>query len=522
MFDRLTDMNKTQNDQKFDTLAVIDIGSNSIRMAIGQLFENGHIHVLERLHRAVHLGQDAFLNARLGRATMTAAISILRDFKKVINLYDVKHISVVATSALRESANSDTFIDRVLMATDFEVNIINTPEESRLTVLAVREDMHLIKGLAGKRTLIAEVGGGSTVLTVMERGRITASQTIGLGSIRMLEIYSSGTEAWKETVNLIKNEVSNAISSLEEFIPLNTIDNFLAIGADARFTASQVGSDVKGSSLKKILKKDFTKFVKKCQYLPPEELSKKFELPFTDAETLNPAIFIFDGIIKNIKSDSIYVTNKSMRDGLMQDIANHISGQYDKLISDEIMQSASNIAKKYHVDLKHAKKVKKFAAKLFEQLKPVHGLGYRELLMLQAAAILHAVGRYVSTRAYHKHSYYLIANSEILGLKQDEIQVVAHVARYQRRSRPKQSHTDYLTLTQEKRIKVNKLAAILRIADALDTSKNQHIKDFESKIIDDDLILKIDSAGDISPQKHAVAEKSDMFEDVYSLRVQLQ
>ena len=186
-----------------------------------------------------------------------------------------------------------------------------------------------------------------------------------------------------------------------------------------------------------------------------------------------------------------------------------------------MLQSAQATAQKYRVDMRHAEQTRVLSIQLFDQLANEHRLGERHRLLLEVAAILHEVGTFVSSRAHHKHSYYLIANSEVLGLSQDELVVVANVARYHRRSRPKPSHPDYIALPRERRMIVNKLAALLRIADALDVSRTQQISDFKSRIDNNGLIISVKGGGDLTLEYRSLAEKADMFQDIYGLRVRL-
>jgi exopolyphosphatase/guanosine-5'-triphosphate,3'-diphosphate pyrophosphatase len=162
------------------------------------------------------------------------------------------------------------------------------------------------------------------------------------------------------------------------------------------------------------------------------------------------------------------------------------------------------------------------AARLFDKLAAEHRLGARHRLLLELAALLHEVGTFVSTRAHHKHSFYLIAHSEILGLTQDELVMVANVARYHRRSRPKPSHPEYSNLPRERRIIVNKLAALLRVADALDNSRTQQVQAFDCRIDNNGLILVVDGATDLMFEDRSLAEKGDMLQDIYGLDVRLE
>jgi exopolyphosphatase/guanosine-5'-triphosphate,3'-diphosphate pyrophosphatase len=142
--------------------------------------------------------------------------------------------------------------------------------------------------------------------------------------------------------------------------------------------------------------------------------------------------------------------------------------------------------------------------------------------MLQSAAILHEVGTYISGRAFHKHAYYIISHSEVFGLNQSQLELVAQIARYHRRSRPKQSHLEYMKLSRPDRIIVSKLGSILRVADALDTSRTQQIKDFKCSFDQDSLNIEVETGSDMTLTRRALQTKSDMFKDTYGLRVNLE
>ena len=175
-------------------VAAIDVGSNALRMVIAEVSPDGQIEILERLQRAVRLGQDTFRRGRLGGQVMRAAVAVLRDYQEMLDLYRVEHLRAVATSAVREAVNADTFIDRVFMATGLHLEVIGTLEESRLTVSAVCQAVGGALGVDRDQALIAEVGGGSTLMTVLENGEIANSLSLRLGSIRLQEILSTSQD----------------------------------------------------------------------------------------------------------------------------------------------------------------------------------------------------------------------------------------------------------------------------------------------------------------------------------------
>lgn len=500
-------------------LAAIDIGSNSIRMSIGQVHPDGRIEVLEQAQRAVRLGQDTFRRAHLDRVTMQAAVSILREFKRRVDLYAAQRTWVVATSALREARNADVFIDRVLMTTGLEVDVIDSPQEGRLTVSAVRAAMGDDASLVESRTLISEVGGGSTVLMLLDHGQIAASQSLGLGSIRLQEVLDTGSEPWQRTSEFIRNEILSILSSLEGIMPLKSIRTFLAVGNDARFAAEKVGQPLANPRFRKVGLRAFHQLVDEIKSYTIEQLVSRYDLPFPEAETLTAALMVYQELLKATQAKGLIVPYVSMRDGLLLEMNRRAMGREDRLFSREVTQSARVIAEKYKVNLHHAERVAACAVRLFDELQREHGLGYRHRVLLEAAALLHEVGTYVSTRAYHKHTYYLIAHSEIYGLTGTEVEITAHVARYHRRSAPKPSHTEYMSLARENRIIVNKLAAILRLAKALDVSDIRRIDQVRFAFEEDRFVVRIPGLSEHSLRMRSLEIRSDFFEDVYGMKI---
>jgi exopolyphosphatase/guanosine-5'-triphosphate,3'-diphosphate pyrophosphatase len=509
-------------------VAAIDVGANSLRMVVAEVLPDGHVEVLERLQRAVRLGQDVFRRGRLGAASMRTAVAILRDFREVLKLYSVERVRAVATSAAREASNSDTFLDRVTIATGLKVEVIGTPEESRLTVSAVREALGDALHVREGEALIADVGGGSTLLTLLKDGEILASQSLRLGAIRLNELVASSSDSPERTAELLTYQISSILGTLQNSFSLRNVQSFIAVGGDARFAAHQVGQGVvtnesdHAGDLFVIEPSRFDEFVDRCEQWTSEEVAKRFGIPFAEAETVNSALLVYKILFRMTRAKQIIVSSASMRDGLLLELAQAVTGCEDHALAAGVIQSTIAIAKKYHIDLRHAKLVADLAGKLFDELQPEHGLGSRQRLLLTVASLLHEIGGFVSNRSHHKHSFYLIANSEIYGLNRDDTAIAAHVARYHRRSGPKPSHLEYMSLPRETRVTVNKLAALLRVADGLSRGHLPPSAEIKFERQGDDLIICIRGVDDLVLEERAVAAKSDLFEDIYGMKVRVE
>ncbi|MHC4398187.1 MAG: Ppx/GppA phosphatase family protein [Planctomycetota bacterium] len=504
------------------TVAAVDVGSNALRMVIAEVFPDGRIEILERLQQAARLGQDAFRRNRLGGQVMRAAVAILRDYKQLLELYRVERIRAVATTAVREAANADAFLDRVLMATGLKIEVIGTSEESRLTVSAVRQAVGSALGVDRSEALIADVGGGSTLLTVLDDGEIANSQSLRLGAIRLQEVLSTGGETPERSAELLRHHITKVVASTQGSLPLKNVQSFVAVGGDARFAARQIGKPTASADLYTVDVTDFDDLVVRCQRHSAEELGKRHGLPFAEAETLTPALLVYQNLLHHTHSRQMIVSRVSMRDGLLLELARNVTGEEDESLTEGILHSAMALAEKYRVDLGHSRNVADLSMRLFDELEADHGLGRRHRLLLQVAGLVHEVGAFVGAPAHHKHGYYLIRHAEIFGLDREEIEIVAHVARYHRRSAPKPSHVDYVSLPRETRMVVSKLAAILRVADALSRGPVHQARDLQFERREDDLIVHVLGADDLILEKRAMAVKGDLFEDIYGMRIRLE
>ncbi len=503
------------------TLGVIDIGTNSIRLNIAELQGDGTTAILERARRPVRLGRDTFVRGQISRSTMNAAIAILRDYKNILETYRVDRVRTVATSAVREATNTDAFVDRVFVSVGLDAEVIEPTEELRLTVRAVRRaagEKHLQKGHA----LILDVGGGSTLAGLLKNGQLINSGSYALGSIRLQEALETAAEPPHRAADMLRQQIGSVVAAMKDSLPLNKVRTVIAVGGDARFAASQAGKEGPTEHVSILDREDLKALISGCTEHSPARLAKKYRLPFAEAETIVPALLVLQSVVGATGARQIDVADVSMRDGILMEMAGEATGRKDSEVFAEIFLAARTLAQRYHCDMEHADHVMELATGLYDKLESELRLPPRCRMLLEVAAILHEVGGFISGRAHHKHSYYILSNSEIFGLRADEKEIVANTARYHRRSMPKKSHLPYVTLSRENRVIVSKLAAILRVADALDRGHCRHVSDLTVERSNDEFILHIPGATDLALERRALERKADLFEDIFGLKVRLE
>ena len=229
-------------------------------------------------------------------------------------------------------------------------------------------------GVNQRFALIADVGGGSTLLTLLENGEIAKSQSLRLGSIRLQEMFSTSEESPRQSASLLRQHISNTLSNLVSVGPLDGIDSFVAVGGDARFAAREAGTPTEFPELSTIGAAALDELVERCERHTSEELAKRYGLPFAEAETLNPALLVYQALLHKTKARQMIVSNVSMRDGLLLELAREVTGKDDDSLRKGIIHSATALAVKYQVDLNHARSVADLAVRLFDVFQADHGL----------------------------------------------------------------------------------------------------------------------------------------------------
>jgi exopolyphosphatase/guanosine-5'-triphosphate,3'-diphosphate pyrophosphatase len=245
-------------------------------------------------------------------------------------------------------------------------------------------------------------------------------------------------------------------------------------------------------------------------------------LPPVEAETLVPALLVYRALLSASAARRVVVSDATLRAGVLLDFIEPVGRQAVEDFERQVLASAEAVGHRFRFDRAHGRQVAKLATRLFDELREEHGLSDRERLLLQTASLLHDVGIYVSLRAHHKHSQYLLAASQIFGLSAEETEIVANIARYHRGRTPQPSHRPYIALDRNDRVLVTKLAAILRVANALDAEHLEKVRDLRLERGAKAWVLEIDASGDITMEQMAAIARADMFAEVFGRQLAIR
>jgi exopolyphosphatase/guanosine-5'-triphosphate,3'-diphosphate pyrophosphatase len=501
------------------TVAVVDMGASAIRLVVAEVASGRPARVLEEVSRGVLLGKDTFTHNRLTSATVEATLKTLEGFRRIMDTYGVVRYRAVATSAVREAQNRETFLDRVRLRTGMDVEVIDGTEENRLTYMAVRERLRDHPALVSDDSVLVEVGGGSADISFLRRGEPIHSGTYPLGAIRMRQSLLSWHGSLEQGMRLLRRHIHNVVDDIRRELPLREARHFLALGEDVRFAADHVLGEIPADTLPVIPREPFVAFCDQIGSFDTEQLVEEYRLSQADAETLVPALLAYRELLLESGAPEVTLPEASLRAGLLLDLARSDDRQSIQDFSRQVLASAEALGEKYRWDAPHCRKVAQLTLRIFDDLRQEHGLGDRDRVLLEVAALLHDIGNFVSLRGHHKHSWYLLSVSEIFGLTQDDMAAVANVARYHRRALPQKSHLPYMALDRDSRVKVNKLAAILRLANALDADHLQKVQDVRLVPEDGEWVLEVEGAGDLTMERLAAQARSDLITEVFGRRI---
>lgn len=504
-------------------VAVIDIGTTSVRMAIAEIDDHGGVRTLEKYSQALSIGKDTFTSGLIAKATIEDCVRVLKSYRQALNEYQITNLDqvrVIATSAVREASNRLAFIDRLYIATGMQVEPLDEAEVNRLTYLAIEPYFAAQPSLAAGRTIIVEIGGGSTELLVMRGPNVVYSHAYRLGSLRLratLQAYQAPAVKLRQ---IMESQILKTAEQMREHVAADSPLEIVALGGEMRFAAAQLIPEWQQDELTRIPLAALSRLTNKILSYSEDRIIRQYHLSGPDAETLGPALLAYVQVARTLGADSVLVASTTLRDGLLREMS--LRDAWTEDFVNQIVRSAVDLGRRFMFDEAHARHVANLAKQLFEQLRAEHQLDNRWQIILYLAALLHEIGQFVSSRSFHKHSMYLIQNSELFGLSNRDVLLVALVARYHRRASPKPEHEGYSALSREGRVVVAKLAALLRVAIALDDSRSQRIHEFQCEREPGRLVISVAGVEDVSLEQLALRQSGTLFEDTFGVPVMLR
>lgn len=510
-------------------VAAIDIGSNAIRLRIvdvdapepsprGPRFRPFREVYAERV--PVRLGHDVFTRGRIETSMVAQACDALKRFRATMDQVKVDRYRAVATSACREAKNADVFVERAEREAGVHVEVIEGVEEARLVQIAVRERLNL----EGRTAVLIDIGGGSTELTVMRDLEAVFARSLPVGTVRMIETFLDGGGRIDPVRESLMNEyvervAADALSELK-LAAEGKIDAVVATGGNIETLADLAPLPLAFPESRGIEVAAMQRLWEVLRGLTVDERIPRYSLRPDRADTIVPATKILLYAAGALGAEHILAPGVGLKEGVLVDLAtSHFVPRDFTSEAASVGEACIRLGRRYHFDEAHGRTVARFATSLFDDLGRFHGLEPRDRVLLLAAALLHDVGDFIRYEGHHKHSYYIIAHSDLMGLTPVERELVANVARYHRKSPPSLDHENFRQLAREARSKVKMMAGILRLADALDREHRQVVTSVAARVEGGTLWLEADGKEERALEEWTVRAKSGMLREALGLEV---
>ena len=503
-------------------IAAIDIGSNSFHMVIVES-RSGGFHVIDREKEMVRLGERTLSRGRLSAASMRRGLDALREYKRLADMHGVDKLLVVATSAVREAANGEDFLERVGGEIGFYPQVVSGEAEARLIYLAALHSVNL----EGRRTLVVDIGGGSVELAMGVGPQVEWAVSEKLGVLRMTErfVHSDPLAARDERrlVGYVRQfMVPHAARARDNGFDLvvGTSGTALALGAMA--TAAGILPEslhhltVPAAALHALRRR-----------LVGTTLKGRRRLPLMDerrTDIIVAGAVVLDEILDALEAKEIVLCEWALREGLLLD---YLTGHKRAVARAEAYpdvrrRSVVALAERCHFHEAHARQVAALALGLFDATASRHGLQAPERSLLEYAALLHDVGRHISYPDRHRHTEYLVGNGGLRGFDPREIEIKALVGRYHRRGVPRKKNLAFAALARPDREAVRMMAGLLRLADALDRSHRGVVKAVAVSETSRGLRLRCEAEGDAGLEQWASGRRVDLLERALDRAIQVE
>ncbi len=497
------------------------MGSNAIRMQIAEVTPSGTA-IVEGHRLPVRLGREVFATGSVPEPLISATVDAFRRFRATCDRLNVGEVRAIATSALREARNRETLVDRVRAASGIEIEVISGTQEAYLLARAVQTKVDLRQG----RSVLVDVGGGSVEVVVVDDGQVVEADSYRLGALRLLSMLPDATATGESFVELLQRHLRGLERRIGGHFAAGRIDRYVAVGGNIETLCELAGNKQSGGGDSCALDKARATVLALAE-LSYEERMATYGLKPDRADTIVPAGVVYVRIGELAGCASVQAPNVGIKDGLLAELA---EGRLDAFAPEAhvgtVLSSCRALGRRFGYEHEHAETVLELARQLFDQTRALHGLDAHARVLLEAAALLHDIGVAVNNDGHHKHSQYLIEASDLVGLGDHEKRLIALIARYHRRAAPSREHEEFARMRRKDRSMVERLAALLRLADALDRQHAGLIRAVAVRQHADRLELAPElgkgESSMLTLEHKAVAEKGALFTQLFGLGVELQ
>lgn len=511
-------------------LAAIDIGSNSIKLVVVDAAAGDSFAVLAREKEFVRLGHQTLRRKHINRDAIDRSVECLKKFKSIAEARGAESIIATATASVREANNRRQFVKEVQEKIGIKVEVLSGVEEARLIGLAASQNC----SSDSITNLNIDIGGGSTEISVFRKGLPLALYSVDIGAVGLSEKFLKSDPPKSKELGELRHEIRAAFERPARELrnmawqeASGTSGTILAVGAalrDRLETNSQRKHLPAQPSSVDIALAPLIRLNVSLAAMTISERKRLAGISAQRSEIIVAGGHILEGAMRALKLNSLVTCEWALREGVIIDWLRELEAEALPPVADFAdpkLRSVHALGRRFGYEESHAQLVARHAEKIFDSMAPTYEFTRHQRTLLSAAALLHDIGYHIAHESHHKHSLYLIQNSELTGFSEGERAVIANIARYHRGSSPKERHPDFATLNVADRESVLHLSAILRLADALDRSHEGRVNDVECELADDIVKLTLHTNGNCEKEVFELQRKRDLFEEAFNSTLEI-
>jgi exopolyphosphatase / guanosine-5'-triphosphate,3'-diphosphate pyrophosphatase len=499
-------------------LAAIDIGTNSIRCIVVEVDQQGRYMILDDEKATVRLGENLAASGAISAAAFARAVDAMSRIRKLIDGLKVSEVEAVATSAVRSASNGEELVGVLTRELGREIRIISGDEEAELVAQSVRHNFDM----SGKRYMIIDIGGGSVEIMSAVANHVENCFSLELGAVRMTDRFITSDPVRASDITKLKRFIRSELKTV--FAEKRSmVQTFIGSGGTITTLASMVmnmrrqtystthGFEVLRSEVVHLLAMLVRKDVKSLRNVPGLNPDR--------ADIIVAGLVVIDELMKYFGANMMLVNERGIREGLIIRCLKRLQLLPDSTAQRNWKESILEFARSCHFDEPHSRHVAKVSLSIFDALAKEFGLKKNDRRLLEAAALLHDVGYFISYNSHHKHSHHLIRHAELFGFSPREREMMALIARYHRKSLPKKKHPEYDRLESKDQQTVSRLGGILRLSDGLDRRRSGLVEVVALKQSESTFCFKLLGTEDISVEIFGGNAKKDLFEKAFGGKV---
>ncbi len=506
-----------------DTLAVIDLGTNTFHLLIVELYEHDESQVKEKFKEVVKLGEGGINAGVIAPTAFERGITALARFRRIMDSRGVTKVLACGTSALRGASNAKEFVDKAREVAGIDVRIINGNEEALLIYKGVRRGVQVPYD---EEVLLVDIGGGSVEFIVADHQQAKLLRSLKLGAARLLETAKPSDPITPAQIEATRKRIAEQLDPLIEEI--KDFDIQRVIGSSGSFETlaalvahdSQQGHVVEHINGYRFERKRFKKIMRKLLSATRAERLAMAGMDPARVDMLLMSVILIDYVLDRVGIEQIMVSSFALKEGVLQDYLETGRDRMHDANERSLREQAVRVMlRRYEAEIGHADQVSKLCLELFDALHERHGYGEEERELMYYAALLHDIGHFVNRSGHHKHGQYLVLNSGLRGFSTNELLLISNVVRYHRKSLPTREHFHYNLLYKEHKEVVRRLAGILRIGDNLDRGHRHLVHGVTVKTEGTRLVLEVEAVQPVDLEIESARLNTGLFEEAFGVEV---